>query len=171
MKKEKALRLIVLLAVLIPYTSSQADDVQALCNSLKQETVSTQPVVPHAASGDSSINRTALPTLVPRSPSSGDDNQGSLKPGTSSTSRPIIQLDPDFEFPELARINDPDGYTNLRRSPSINSDVICIIKEGDIFLVHPDASQWWKVKTINQSIGFIHKSRVKLEFKNPSHYY
>jgi len=66
----------------------------------------------------------------------------------------------DNDYPVLAKIYDPDGYTNIRKGPNTNSEVICTVKDGDTLLVHPDTSRWWRVKTESEAVGFIHKSRL-----------
>ena len=73
------------------------------------------------------------------------------------------QFLPDAQFPAQATIQDPDGYTNIRKSPTTNSEIIGTVNEGDIFLVCPNASTWWKVKTKEQRVGFIHKSRINIK--------
>ena len=75
-------------------------------------------------------------------------------------------LFPDTEFPVLGKIQDPDGYTNVRKNPSIDSEIICSVKVGDLILVHPDETAWWKVKTKEQHVGFMHKSRIILDGEN-----
>ncbi|MEQ8241154.1 MAG: SH3 domain-containing protein [Cyclobacteriaceae bacterium] len=63
-------------------------------------------------------------------------------------------------------INDPDGYTNVRKGEGTNFEVVGKIEESDQFLYYPNEnSSWWKVKTTpayGRSIeGFVHKSRIQ----------
>ena len=67
---------------------------------------------------------------------------------------------PDSDYPVLAKIQDPDGYTNIRKGPTTNSEIIGTVKDGDTLLVNPDTSTWWRVKTEGNVLGFIHKSRI-----------
>jgi uncharacterized protein YgiM (DUF1202 family) len=63
-----------------------------------------------------------------------------------------------------AVINDPDGYTNVRRLPNTNSTVLYTIKEGEIFTVeeYTETSSWLKIFDYSgQFEGWIHRSRVK----------
>ncbi|UZR96234.1 SH3 domain-containing protein [Chondrinema litorale] len=58
-------------------------------------------------------------------------------------------------------MNDPDGYTNLRLSPSGKSDIIGVILSGQTFNFYPDInSDWWKVD-FEFRTGYVHKSRIK----------
>ena len=66
---------------------------------------------------------------------------------------------------EQGIINDPDGYTNVRKDKGANYEVVGRIEEADKFLYYPnDNSNWWKVKTTpsyGQSVeGYVHKSRI-----------
>ncbi|QAR30780.1 SH3 domain-containing protein [Ornithobacterium rhinotracheale] len=61
------------------------------------------------------------------------------------------------------RINDPDGYTNLRKEKSTQSEVIQIINSGESIEVLDNSDEWFEVKTKDGNIGFVHKSRVKTE--------
>ena len=59
-------------------------------------------------------------------------------------------------------INDTDGYTNIRENSNIESKIIGKILEGKIFTFFIDKdSNWWKVKTKNKLVGYVHKSRIK----------
>ena len=62
---------------------------------------------------------------------------------------------------ELGYIDDPDGYTNLRLSPSGKSDIIGVILSGQTFNFYPETnSDWWKVD-FEFRTGYVHKSRIK----------
>uniref|UniRef100_UPI0039A6D05A SH3 domain-containing protein n=1 Tax=Ornithobacterium rhinotracheale TaxID=28251 RepID=UPI0039A6D05A len=62
-----------------------------------------------------------------------------------------------------AKINDPDGYINLRKEKSTQSEVIQIINSGESIEVLDNSDEWFEVKTKDGNIGFVHKSRVKTE--------
>ena len=66
---------------------------------------------------------------------------------------------------KLAIINDPDGYTNLRKEKSPDSEIISMVFSNQVFYYRPNAEEsWWKV-TVYQFIednieGYMHKSRI-----------
>ncbi|MEM6803168.1 MAG: hypothetical protein AAF696_17310 [Bacteroidota bacterium] len=71
-------------------------------------------------------------------------------------------------FPQsnLAIINDPDGYTNVRSGPGGNTKVLGKIFEGEIFWIETEKyrkGSWWTIMC-NCKEGFIegymHKSRI-----------
>ena len=80
-----------------------------------------------------------------------------------------------FVTPELVHsqepgfIDDPDGYTNIRKEQSSKSEIIGKILDGERFLYYPTSnSNWWKVevtKDENKLIGFVHNSRIKSEYQ------
>jgi hypothetical protein len=65
----------------------------------------------------------------------------------------------------LAEINDPDGYTNVRKGRSSSSEILFRINEGEEFTVEieKESDEWWHV--ISPKYGYIHKSRVKIKKK------
>jgi hypothetical protein len=63
---------------------------------------------------------------------------------------------------ELAKINDPDGYTNVRIDKGLNCEIIDKFSNGDLFLCTPSSEDWWLVRKYNFKEGYIHKSRVTL---------
>lgn len=56
------------------------------------------------------------------------------------------------------KINDPDGYSNLRKTP--NGDILQKVYENERFEVLSTDNQYKKVKLSDGTIGFIHESRV-----------
>lgn len=71
-------------------------------------------------------------------------------------------------------INDPDGYTNIRRGQGVDHEVVGRIEEADQFKYYPNKrSDWWKIETMpyfgEPVIGFVYKSRIQpyyLELSN-----
>ena len=61
---------------------------------------------------------------------------------------------------EKGYINDPDGYTNIRKQPSVESEIIGKLIEGEMFTYHPSNSNWWKVEFKGVK-GFVHSSRIE----------
>ncbi|RMZ59594.1 SH3 domain-containing protein [Chryseobacterium nematophagum] len=58
-------------------------------------------------------------------------------------------------------IQDPDGYTNLRKDKNTSSEVLQKIKSGEHIEVLDDSGDWYFVKTIEGEKGYVHKSRIK----------
>ena len=58
-------------------------------------------------------------------------------------------------------INDPDGYTNLRKDKNISSEVLKKIKSGEEIEVLDNSGDWFLVKTKEGEKGYVHKSRIK----------
>jgi len=62
---------------------------------------------------------------------------------------------------EVLKIEDPDGYTNLRRNKNISSEILQKVKSGEPIEVLDNTSDWFLVKTKEGKEGYIHKSRVR----------
>ena len=60
----------------------------------------------------------------------------------------------------LYKINDPDGYTNIRSDKSVKSPVLFVLYENQYFEVIDNNGSWWKIK-YDGKFGYVHKSRVK----------
>ena len=65
-----------------------------------------------------------------------------------------------FNLP--ASIQDPDGFTNVRRAPSVTSDVIARVYEGEVFYTFRQGGNWWQVRTRERVVGYMHVSRIHL---------
>ena len=57
-------------------------------------------------------------------------------------------------------IEDSDGYTNVRALGSSKAKIITQVKSGSFVDVIEKRGDWWKVKTDNGIVGYIHKSRI-----------
>ncbi|MDV3925525.1 SH3 domain-containing protein [Elizabethkingia anophelis] len=58
-------------------------------------------------------------------------------------------------------IQDPDGYTNLRKDKNTSSKILQKVKSGDNIEVLDNTGDWFFVKTKEGKEGYIHKSRIK----------
>lgn len=65
-------------------------------------------------------------------------------------------------FALRAVINDPDGYTNVRKMKSVASDIVGRIFEGEEFSTYKQEGNWWQIRTIDGKIGYMHVSRIKI---------
>ncbi|MEG1360779.1 MAG: SH3 domain-containing protein [Clostridia bacterium] len=63
-------------------------------------------------------------------------------------------------FSVTAVINDPDGYTNLRKAPDGKSAIIGRVDKENSFYTHPQAGDWWQVRVNSSMQGYMHKSRI-----------
>ncbi len=59
------------------------------------------------------------------------------------------------------KIQDPDGYTNLRKDKSTASEVIQKVKSGDFIEVLDNSGDWFLVKTKDGKEGYIYRNRIK----------
>lgn len=58
-------------------------------------------------------------------------------------------------------IQDPDGYTNLRKDKNTSSQILQKINSGENIIVLDNSGDWFLVKTKEGKTGYVHKSRVK----------
>lgn len=58
-------------------------------------------------------------------------------------------------------INDPDGYTNIRKSNNSKSEIIGKVMEGEVFTYWETNDNWYVVQTAKGIKGFIYKNRIK----------
>lgn len=59
------------------------------------------------------------------------------------------------------RIQDPDGFTNLRKDKSTSSEIIQKIKSGEQIEILDNSGDWFLVRTKEGKEGYVHKSRIK----------
>ena len=59
-------------------------------------------------------------------------------------------------------INDQDGYTNLRKERSSDSEVIQKINTGDSVEILDNSGDWWLVQTKEGKKGYVYKTKIKL---------
>lgn len=64
--------------------------------------------------------------------------------------------------PVSARINDPDGYTNVRAAGHIDSYVLARIVVGEIFDAWPSDDDWWKIRLSSGEMGYVQRSRIRV---------
>lgn len=64
----------------------------------------------------------------------------------------------ELETIEYYKINDPDGYSNLRKEPK--GDIIKKVYDTELFEVLSEENDHKKIKLKDGTIGYLHKSRV-----------
>ncbi len=75
----------------------------------------------------------------------------------------VLQLLPIFGYSQsLAIINDPDGYTNMRKGPGSSYEIVDQILKNEIFLIEDLIGDWYLMYKVEKGYqeGYIHKSRV-----------
>ncbi len=65
-------------------------------------------------------------------------------------------------FDRRASIQDPDGFTNVRRAPSGTSEILTAVYEGEVFRTFQQEGLWWQVRTSDGVTGCMHVSRIYL---------
>ena len=58
-------------------------------------------------------------------------------------------------------INDPDGYTNLRKDKTTTSEILQKINSGKQVEVLDSTGDWFLIKTKEGKEGYVHRSRIK----------
>lgn len=61
------------------------------------------------------------------------------------------------------KINDPDGYTNLRKDNNSKSTILEKIKNEENIKVLDNSSDWWLVESKSGKKGYVYKSKIKSE--------
>ena len=61
----------------------------------------------------------------------------------------------------IGQINDPDGYTNIRKSTNSKAEIIGKLLKNEYFFYTENPSGWYKVSTQRKVQGFVHKSRIQ----------
>ena len=67
---------------------------------------------------------------------------------------------------QLMKVNDPDGWVNLRSLPSTNSSVLETLNNGDVIQMIERQGNWIKAKTQEGIIGYIYFDRVELVYND-----
>lgn len=78
---------------------------------------------------------------------------------------PYMELNKD-NFVLNARVEDKDGFVNIRKEPSISSDVIGTVRDKDIVTVlSRKNSDMWHIRRSDGFEGYIHKSRLNAYYQ------
>ncbi|NJR38740.1 MAG: SH3 domain-containing protein [Leptolyngbyaceae cyanobacterium CSU_1_4] len=100
--------------------------------------------------------------------------------GTSTSSAPsedIANLNPPVSPPMSAQpsiypssslevqavISDSEGFTNVRSEPEVQSNTIARVLEGESFYTIPQQGDWWPVRTKDNKLGYMHRSRIRVQ--------
>ncbi len=67
-----------------------------------------------------------------------------------------------FGNEQLGKINDPDGYTNVREHPTTKSKILFKITDSEYFYYESsNVKDWCKVTSMDGNSGFMHQSRIE----------
>lgn len=58
---------------------------------------------------------------------------------------------------------DPDGYVNLREEKNTTSKILEKVKTGEKVYGIENVGDWYRVRTIKENIGYIHKNKLKID--------
>lgn len=75
----------------------------------------------------------------------------------------ILISNSKMKFRRPGIINDKDGFTNIRKAPNINSEIITKFSTNELFFFTPvSKSNWWPVYSdeTSPSIGYIYRNKV-----------
>lgn len=61
----------------------------------------------------------------------------------------------------IFKINDRDGYTNLRKEKNSTSDIVEKVRSGDEIEVLDNSGNWWFVQTKSGNKGYVYKTKIK----------
>lgn len=90
---------------------------------------------------------------------------------TTPAPPPAAPIPPEPERPAPAAkaafglravIDDPDGYTNVRRQKSASSQTVARVLAGEEFATHVQEGNWWLVRTQAGVSGYMHVSRIRI---------
>ena len=62
-------------------------------------------------------------------------------------------------------VDEPDGHANLRKEARSTSRIIKQVATNERLTILNNDGQWWKVKTEDGVIGYMHKSRIRRALK------
>ena len=63
---------------------------------------------------------------------------------------------------DIATIDDPDGYTNVRSGPGLQYDIVTKVTNDETFVVVSTDGAWWRVRTREGKTGYMHSNRIRL---------
>jgi len=66
-------------------------------------------------------------------------------------------------YKRLAKIDDADGYSNVREGKGTNYMIKLKLDQKDIFFVYPNYTEtWWMIEKLDCEKGYVNKNRIKL---------
>ena len=81
---------------------------------------------------------------------------------TTSSAPPAAEPAGPGPFRRTAVISDPDGFTNVRDTPSTSGAIVARINEGERFSTRIQQRPWWRVRLDDGTEGWVHRSRIRL---------
>ena len=80
----------------------------------------------------------------------------------STPARPETARTAEATFAQRAVIEDADGYTHVRSAPSTDSAILATVQRGVVFRTQEQTGAWWPVRTVEGTVGYMHRSRIRL---------
>lgn len=77
-----------------------------------------------------------------------------------------IIYEPEISSDEVQiiyKINDPDGFTNLRKDKNTSSSILEKVKSGEIVEVIEQLGDWYLIRTRIGNEGYVYKTKIKVE--------
>ena len=79
-----------------------------------------------------------------------------------NTSKTILHSNKNNDkYLYYATIKDPDGFTYVRRKPSIKGEIIDTVFINQNFKVLDNSLNWYLIKTPKNTIGYMYYNRIK----------
>ena len=69
---------------------------------------------------------------------------------------------PDRREWMFATVEDSDGFSNVRASPTMRSAIVGTVREGETFSTWRQESSWWQVELSDGTRGFIYRRLIRL---------
>lgn len=111
--------------------------------------IAVSQVPPPPANNDPKV---APATQTPLDTHPAKKNTPGIRPETKQERQFILK----------AIIDDPDGYTNVRRLKSASSDIVTKVYDREQFYTYVQDGNWWQIKTKDGRVGYMHVSRIKI---------
>lgn len=104
---------------------------------------------------------------VESQPVQSDDEPAAAKsrasePETTRSAPPAAEPAGPDSVRRTAVISDPDGFTNVRDTPSTSGAIVARINEGERFSTRIQQRSWWRVRLDDGTEGWVHRSRIRL---------
>jgi hypothetical protein len=118
-----------------------------------------------AAKKESNPERITPASVIPPSstvaPTSPPETARSASPQSAATDAPLRSAaSPASQAKGIIR--DPDGYSNVREVPSLQSRAIATARDGETVVVLGKERDWIKVSLANGTVGYVHESRIRM---------
>jgi hypothetical protein len=70
------------------------------------------------------------------------------------------------QIQQLASVNDPDGWVNVRELPNSTSKVLSKLLNKQIVIIVDKTENWYRIRTNNDQIGYVYFDRLDLIYND-----